>query len=104
MNRLLLTVKDFLTRNNKEFEMGQYIYDSETGRVGLVEHFNVANRRMKVRHRHNVTCEYSGKEINRFKPYFGMLAPEEDGGYEDNYIDTIYGTENQCDRLIFLEV
>lgn len=103
MNKLLLTARDFLKRNHKEFEEGQYIYDSESGRVGVVERFSEEKRRMKVRHRHNVTCEYSGKEINRFRPYFGMLAPEDEGGYEDNYIDTIYGTESQCDKLVFMD-
>lgn len=103
MNQLFATIKDFFTRKNKEFEVGQYIYNSNTGRVALVEYFNKEKRKMKVRHRHNITCEYSDKEINEFKPYFGMINPEEDGGYEDGYIDTIYGTENQCDKLIFVE-
>ena len=104
MSKVYEVLKDFLTRGNKEFEVGQEVYDSETGRIGLVELFDTERRKMKVRHRHNVTCEYSGAEINRFKPYFGMLDPCKDGGYEDGYIDTIYDSENQCDRCAFMEV
>lgn len=103
MHQLFLNIKDFFTRNHKEFEIGQYIYNSKTGRVAKVEFFDSERRKMKVRYRHNVTCEYSGKEINEFKPYFGMMEPDEEGGYEDGYIDVIYETENQCDKFAFME-
>jgi len=85
----------------REYKRGQYVYHTKTGRVGRVEFFDKINRVMKLRLRKNISCEYNSKEIGKFRPYFGVLEPDMDGGFEDGYVDTIYHTESQCDKITF---
>jgi len=92
---------NFLKSHQKEYTRGQCVYNIKSGRVGVVEFFDKNRRLMRLRLRKNIVCEYNSKEINKFRPYFGRLDPTNKGGFEDGYVDTIYQTINECDKITF---
>lgn len=92
---------EILERRQKQYSRGQCVYNIKSGRIGIVEFFDNDIRLMRLRLRKNIVCEYNSREINKFRPYFGRLDPNNEGGFEDGYVDTIYKTKNECDKITF---